>query len=105
VAKRVKDYIEISEHTSLERLIDYLQTIRDSLPEHAEPELRIRGDDVFGRRLTISYLRDLSDEEAELEKRYTPPGELDAEDEPADEEMDALQKKLDEIPWGAVYDI
>ena len=52
--RRVKDFIDISEFTSLEDLIRYLQTIRDNLPPEHQAELKIRGDDVFGRRLTIS---------------------------------------------------
>jgi len=27
--------------------------------------------DVFGRKITIAYMRELSDEEAEMERRYT----------------------------------
>ena len=90
--RRVKDYIEISDYTSLDKLIEYLQAIRDSLPEGAEAELKVRGDDVFGRRLTISYFRDLNDEEAELEERYSP-ASLPADD-PGIEE---LRKRLDKI--------
>jgi hypothetical protein len=58
VPRRVKDFIDISEYTSLEDLIRYLQTIRDNLPPDHQAELKIRGDDVFGRRLTISYFRE-----------------------------------------------
>ena len=54
MARRVKDFIEISEYTSLDKLIEYLIAIRDNLPPDAEPELRLRGDDFFGRRLTIT---------------------------------------------------
>ena len=57
MTKRVKDFIEISEYTSLDKLIDYLKTIRENLPDDADAELRLRGDDFFGRRLTISYSR------------------------------------------------
>lgn len=69
--RRVKDFIEISEFTSLDRLIDYLKTIRDSLPPDAEPEMKVRGDEVFGRRLTISYFRELTPEEEDCEARYS----------------------------------
>ena len=58
MSRRVKDFIEISEYTSLDRLIDYLKTIRDNLPDDSEAELRLKGDDFFGRRLTISYTRE-----------------------------------------------
>jgi uncharacterized protein with von Willebrand factor type A (vWA) domain len=93
VARRVKDFIEISEHTSLDDLIRFLQTIRDSLPPDAEPELKIRGDDIFGRRLTISFLRELTPEEAALEAKYT-----NAEPEP-DPTIEGLREKLDKVPY------
>jgi hypothetical protein len=93
VARRVKDYIEISEYTSLDTLIAYLKTIRDSLPDDAEAEMRVRGDEVFGRRLSISYFRELTAEEAEREARYSPAGLP-----PSDAGIDELRRKLDDVP-------
>ena len=61
--RRVKDYIDISEFTSLDDLIRYLETIRDNLPDGHEAEMKIRGDEVFGKRLTITYFREQSAEE------------------------------------------
>ena len=92
--RRVKDYIEISEYTSLGDVIRFLETIRESLPEGCEPELRIRGDEVFGHRLTISFLRELSTEEASLEAKYG--GDADPEPNPA---IDELRAKLDQVPF------
>jgi hypothetical protein len=94
VPRRVKDFIEISDYTSLETLIGYLKTIRDNLPPEHEAELQIRGDEVFGRRLTITYFREQTPEEAERESRY-------AGSEAADEAIDELQRKLDEVPFEA----
>ena len=94
VPRRVKDYIEISEYTSLDDVIRFLEVIRDSLPEGAEPELRIRGDEVFGHRLTISFLRDLSTQEASLEARYG--GDAVPEPNPF---IDELREKLDQVPF------
>ena len=91
--RRVKDYIDISEYTSLDDLIRYLEAIRDSLPENHEAELRIRGDEVFGRRLTITYFRVQTPEEAELEARYSGPAEQD------DPTIEELKRKLDEVPY------
>ena len=82
--RRVKDYIEISEYTSLDRLIAYLETIRDTLPPDSEAEMKVRGDETFGRRLTISYFRELSPEEEECEERYSA-GALPADDARIDE--------------------
>lgn len=92
--RRIKDFIEISEYTSLDKLIDYLQTIRDNLPVDAEAELRLRGDDFFGRRLTITYSRELTAEEAEKEQRYAPGGLPDS-----DPAIDQLCEELDKVTF------
>ena len=70
MSRRVKEFIDISEHTSLDELIGKLVELRDGLSEESEAELRLRGDEVFGRRITITYFRDQTAEEAEIEKRY-----------------------------------
>ncbi len=90
--RRVKDFIDISEYTSLDDLIRYLETIRDNLPANHDAELRIRGDEVFGRRLTITYFRDQTSDEAELEAKYSG-------DEEQDASIEQLRKKLDEVPY------
>ena len=88
--RRVKDFIDISEYTSLDDLIRYLETIRDNLPAGHEAEMKIRGDEIFGRRLTITYFREQSPDEAELEARY---GSEDAAS------IEDLQRKLDDLPY------
>jgi hypothetical protein len=70
----IKDYVEIGDHASLDGLIARLSEIRDSLPPGTESELRIRGDDVFGRHLCVGYLRPLTSEEAACEGRYAASG-------------------------------
>jgi hypothetical protein len=94
MGRRVRDFIEISDYTSLDALINVLTAIRDSLPEEAEPELKLRGDDIFGRRLTITYLRELTSEEAECETRYT--GAVLSDSNPRIEDVRA---KLDKVPF------
>lgn len=90
--RRIKDFIDISEYTSLDDLIRYLETIRDNLPEGAEAELKIRGDEIFGKRLTITYSREQTIEEAELEAKYSAGG--------GDEgTIEQLRRKLDEVPY------
>jgi hypothetical protein len=91
VPRRVKDFIDISEYTSLEDLIRYLEAIRDNLPPDHQAELKIRGDEIFGRRLTISYFREQTAEEVELESKYAG-GEDEAD-------IERLRSKLDEIPF------
>jgi hypothetical protein len=95
VPRRVKDFIEISDYTSLDQLIHYLEAIRDNLPTGHEAELQIRGDDVFGRRLTITYFREQTPEEVALEERY-------AGSEGADAEIEELRHQLDEVPYRSV---
>jgi hypothetical protein len=92
VPRRVKDFIDISEYTSLDDLIRYLETIRDNLPADHQAELKIRGDEVFGRRLTITYFREQTPDEVELESRY-----LDGR--PDNGRIEDLQRKLDEVPF------
>jgi hypothetical protein len=70
MSRRVKEFIEIEDHSSLDDLIAKLIEVRDALPAEPEAELRLRGDDVFGRKLSISYFRDQTAEEADCEKRY-----------------------------------
>ena len=93
MGRRVKDFIEISDYTSLDSLINALVAVRDNLPPDSEPELKLRGDDHFGRRLTICYLRELTTEEAECDARYT--GGV-VEPNP---DIDQLREKLEKLPY------
>ena len=70
MSRKVKEFIEIKDYTSLDRLIEKLHEIRANLPEDAEPEVKMKGDDVFGRLLCISYFRPQTAEEAECDARY-----------------------------------
>ena len=92
VPRRVKDFIDISEYTSLDDLIRYLSTIRDNLPVDHQAELKIRGDEVFGRRLTITYFREQTPEEIELETKYSGPDRNGAA-------IEELRHKLDQVPY------
>jgi len=92
VPRRVKDFIDISEYTSLDALIRYLETIRDNLPSDHQAELKIRGDEIFGRRLTITYFREQTAEEVELESRYSGGDKEGAT-------IEDLRQKLDDVPY------
>ena len=87
--RRVKEFIEIEEHSSLDELIAKLIEVRDSLPAASEAELRLKGDDVFGRKLSISYFRAQTAEEADCEKRYAA-----ACKEAREKELARLQQEL-----------
>ena len=62
-------------------------------PAAAEAELRLRGDEVFGRRITITYFRDQTDEEAEIDRRYA-----EATREAKERELERLQQSSE---WSA----
>lgn len=94
MGRRVKDFIEISEYTSLDQLINALTAIRDNLPADSDPEIRMKGDDVFGRRLSISYFRKLTEEEAALDARYN------GSDLPeTNAEIEQLRHQLDDVDF------
>ena len=65
-----REIIEIGECASLNTVIDGLLSLRACLPRDSEPCVRIRGDDNFGGRLIVTYFRELTAEESELEARY-----------------------------------
>lgn len=70
MSRKVKAFVEIKDYTSLDVLIDRLMAVRDSLPEEAGAEVKMKGDDVFGRMLSISYFRPQTAEEVECDARY-----------------------------------
>ena len=74
MSRMIKDYVEIGDHASLDDLIARLSEIRDGLTPGAEAELRMRGDDIFGRHLCIAFMRPLTEEEAACEGRYAGTG-------------------------------
>jgi hypothetical protein len=89
MTRRVKEFVDIRDHSSLDDLIDKLVALRDSLPENSDAELRLRGDDVFGHRVTISYFRDQTADEAELERRY-----IEEQNAAKAKELERLQQEL-----------
>lgn len=93
MSRLVRDYVEVADHGTLDDLIARLTEIRDSLPEGAEAEIRMRGDDVFGRHLCVSFLRPQTQEEAECEARYA-----DAYRESRERELTRLQDELGLCP-------
>ena len=96
MSRRVKEFIDIGEHASLDELIGKLVDLRDGLPEDSEAELRLRGDEVFGRRITITYFRQQTEEEADLEKRYA-----EESREAKERELHRLQEELGVVCYAA----
>ena len=96
MTRRVKDYVDIPDQLSVDDLIDRLTAIRDTLSDEADAELRLRGDEVFGHRITISYFRDQTEEEAEIEKRYSEEAR-----EAKERELARLQAELGVVCYAA----
>ena len=96
MTRRVKEFVEIGEHVSLDELIGKLVAVRDGLPVDSEAELRLRGDEVFGQRITISYLRDQTEEEAEFDRRYS-----EGSREAKEKELQRLQEELGVVCYAA----
>jgi hypothetical protein len=96
MARRIKEFVGVSDFTSLDELIEQLVAIRDRLPADADAELRLKGDDVFGRQLSISYFREQTAEEAELDARYD-----GGPDEAMQRELARLQEKLGVVCFAA----
>ena len=94
--RRVKEYIDIADHRSLDELIAQLSELRDSLPENCGAELKLRGDDVFGHRITIAYFRDQTEEEAEVERRYA-----ETAAEAKEKQLEQLQQELGKVCYEA----
>jgi len=94
----VKDFIEIRDVASLDVLIDTLVAARASLPEGAQAEVRMRGDDVFGRQIAISFMRPQTAEEAECDARY-----VEAYRESRQREMNRLEDELGVVSGSTRY--
>jgi len=96
MSRRIKDFVDLKDHVSIDDLIQKLTEIRDSLPEDSDAELRLRGDDVFGQRITISYFREQTEEEAEIERRYA-----EQTREAKERELARLQAELGVVCYAA----
>jgi hypothetical protein len=94
--RRVKEFIDIADHVSINELIEKLAEVRSGLPGDCEAELRLRGDEIFGHRITISYFREQTDEEAELERRYA-----EETREAKERELARLQAELGVVCYAA----
>jgi hypothetical protein len=70
VRRRDREIIDIGECAPLDAVIERLQTLHRNLSEDAEPLVKVHGCDDFGWRLTVSYFREATTEEAELEAKY-----------------------------------
>lgn len=96
MSRRVREFVDIADHVSLDELIERLAEVRGSIPDNAEAELRLRGDDIFGHRITICYLRDQTEQEAECERRYA-----QAQREAKELELERLQQELGVVCYAA----
>src|SRR5947209_8213617 len=96
MSRGVKAYLDVADRVSIDELIEKLTAIRDALPESSDAELCLRGDDVFGHRITIAYFRPQTDEEAAVEKRYAKEAR-----EAKERELERLQAELGVVCYTA----
>jgi hypothetical protein len=89
MSRKVKEFIEIGDYTSLDALIEKLIEVRANLPEDAQAEVKMKGDDIFGRQLSVSFFRPQTAEEAECDARYA-----DAYRQSRERELSRLQDEL-----------
>lgn len=94
--RRVKEFVDIGDQVSLDALIEQLTQLRDTLPDESDAELRLRGDEIFGHRITITYFRGQTEEEAECERRYA-----EAAREAKERELERLQAELGVVCYAA----
>ncbi|NNM76906.1 hypothetical protein HJG53_08340 [Sphingomonas sp. ID1715] len=67
----IRDLVELPDNQPLDALIRQLCQLRDHLPCGVrDVRVQLRGDQVFGRKLGISFLRPQTQEEHALESRY-----------------------------------
>jgi hypothetical protein len=93
MSKLVRDFLEIQDHQTLDALIARLIEVRDSLPDAGQTEVRMRGDDIFGRHLSIGYFREQTAEEAACDARYA-----EAYRQSRERELNRLQDELGFCP-------
>jgi hypothetical protein len=93
MSKRVKDFVEVQDCASLDALIERLVDVRASLPEDSEVEVRMRGDDVFGRHICVAFYRPQTEAEAQCDARYA-----QAYRESRERELSRLQDELGFCP-------
>ena len=93
MGKRVKEFIEVKSQKRLDDLIARLVEIRNGLPEGSDAEVKLRGDDVFGRHISISFMRPQTAEEAACDARY-----MEAYRESRERELSRLQDELGFCP-------
>lgn len=66
----IREYVEISGSGSLEAVIARLEAAKAQLPPGcSEAEVRLRGDDVFGRHILVTYRRLETAAEIEANRR------------------------------------
>ncbi len=69
--RRDREVIDIGECTPLDDVLEQLHALRGNLSQGAQAMVKVSGDENFGWRLTVTYLRESTAEESELEARYS----------------------------------
>lgn len=63
----IREIIDVRESGSLDILLERLAAVRAALPDPSEAVVQLRGDDIFGRMITVTYMRPATVEEMRLE--------------------------------------
>ncbi len=63
----VREIVDVRESASLDVLIERLSAVRAILPDPDQAVVRLRGDDSFGRLITITFSRPATVEELRLQ--------------------------------------
>ena len=66
----VREYVEISGCDTIEAVIAGLEAVKKQMPPGcSEAQVRLRGDDVFGRHILVTYSRPETEAELETTRR------------------------------------
>lgn len=88
MGRLVRDFVEVEGGVPLADLIERLVQVQEGLPDGTtDVTIRLRGDDVFGHKLSVSYLRPQTLAERARDARYV------ASDRGASEEFDPLMRR------------
>ena len=66
----VREYVEVAGCGSLAEIIERLEAVKRAMPpDCSEPEVRLRGDDIFGRHILVTFARPETEAEIECQRR------------------------------------
>jgi hypothetical protein len=67
---RERESIEIGECKALDCVLAQLRDLRSRVPNRADAQVTLGGDEIFGWRVNVTYYRELTAEEWALQAKY-----------------------------------